>query len=145
MSCNRLKAIIFLGIIINMLNSVNTYKVNKKAKQHWLFLQILLIAILFISTVLYICPLKYVQVWEHPGAYYNVFQSINGEYQWILITSICLNIVYVVYSCFSFMKFRMNGKQTVRIFNLVLFVICIIFIILTFIFAFIYSNNYPKG
>ena len=94
-----------------MLNDKNTSKLDLNVKWQWLFLQIVLIFILFISTVLYICPLKYIQIWEHPGAYYNVFQSINGQYQWILITSIVLNILYILYSCFSFVKFRMGEKQ----------------------------------
>lgn len=127
-----------------MLNMKNKSKSNLNVEWHWLFLQIVLIAILIISTILYICPLKYVQIWEHPGAYYSVFQSINGQYQWILITSICLNILYILYSCFSFVKFRLDIKTIFRFINLAAFVLCIIFIALTFIFAFIYSNNYPK-
>ena len=127
-----------------MLNMKNKSKSNLNVEWHWLFLQIVLIAILLISTILYICPLKYVQIWEHPGAYYSVFQSINGQYQWILITSICLNILYILYSCFSFAKFRLDIKTIFRFINLTAFVLCIIFIALTFIFAFIYSNNYPK-
>lgn len=127
-----------------MLNDKNTSKLDLNVKWQWLFLQIVLIFILFISTVLYICPLKYIQIWEHPGAYYNVFQSINGQYQWILITSIVLNILYILYSCFSFVKFRMGEKTIFKFLNLTLFILCITFIALTFIFAFIYSNNYPK-
>ena len=127
-----------------MLNDKNTSKLDLNVKWQWLFLQIVLIFILFISTILYICPLKYIQIWEHPGAYYNVFQSINGQYQWILITSIVLNILYILYSCFSFVKFRMEEKTIFKFLNLTLFILCITFIALTFIFAFIYSNNYPK-
>ncbi len=127
-----------------MLNDKNTSKLDLNVKWQWLFLQIVLIFILLISTVLYICPLKYIQIWEHPGAYYNVFQSINGQYQWILITSIVLNILYILYSCFSFVKFRMGEKTIFKFLNLTLFILCITFIALTFIFAFIYSNNYPK-
>ena len=127
-----------------MLNDKNTSKLDLNVKWQWLFLQIVLIFILFISTVLYICPLKYIQIWEHPGAYYNVFQSINGQYQWILITSIVLNILYILYSCFSFVKFRMGEKTIFKFLNLTLFILCITFIALTFIFAFIYSNNSPK-
>lgn len=127
-----------------MLNDKNTSKLDLNVKWQWLFLQIVLIFILFISTILYICPLKYIQIWEHPGAYYNVFQSINGQYQWILITSIVLNILYILYSCFSFVKFRMGEKTIFKFLNLTLFILCITFIALTFIFAFIYSNNYPK-
>lgn len=127
-----------------MLNDKNTSKLDLNVKWQWLFLQIVLIFILFISTILYICPLKYIQIWEHPGAYYNVFQSINGQYQWILITSIVLNILYILYSCFSFVKFRMWKKTIFKFLNLTLFILCITFIALTFIFAFIYSNNYPK-
>ena len=127
-----------------MLNDKNTSKLDLNVERQWLFLQIVLIFILFISTVLYICPLKYIQIWEHPGAYYNVFQSINGQYQWILITSIVLNILYILYSCFSFVKFRMGEKTIFKFLNLTLFILCITFIALTFIFAFIYSNNYPK-
>ena len=127
-----------------MLNDKNTSKLDLNVKWQWLFLQIVLIFILFISTILYICPLKYIQIWEHPGAYYNVFQSINGQYQWILITSIVLNILYILYSCFSFVKFRMGEKTIFKFLNLTLFILCITFIALTFVFAFIYSNNYPK-
>lgn len=127
-----------------MLNDKNTSKLDLNVERQWLFLQIVLIFILLISTVLYICPLKYIQIWEHPGAYYNVFQSINGQYQWILITSIVLNILYILYSCFSFVKFRMGEKTIFKFLNLTLFILCITFIVLTFIFAFIYSNNYPK-
>lgn len=127
-----------------MLNDKNTSKLDLNVKWQWLFLQIVLIFILFISTVLYICPLKYIQIWEHPGAYYNVFQSINGQYQWILITSIVLNILYILYSCFSFVKFRMGEKTIFKFLNLTLFILCITFIALTFVFGFIYSNNYPK-
>ena len=127
-----------------MLNDKNTSKLDLNVKWQWLFLQIVLIFILFISTILYICPLKYIQIWEHLGAYYNVFQSINGQYQWILITSIVLNILYILYSCFSFVKFRMGEKTIFKFLNLTLFILCITFIALTFIFAFIYSNNYPK-
>ena len=127
-----------------MLNDKNTSKLDLNVKWQWLFLQIVLIFILFISTILYICPLKYIQIWEHPGAYYNVFQSINGQYQWILITSIVLNILYILYSCFSFVKFRMGEKTIFKFLNLTLFILCITFLALTFIFAFIYSNNYPK-
>lgn len=127
-----------------MLNDKNTSKLDLNVKWQWLFLQIVLIFILFISTILYICPLKYIQIWEHPGAYYNVFQSINGQYQWILITSIVLNILYILYSCFSFVKFRIGEKTIFKFLNLTLFILCITFIALTFIFAFIYSNNYPK-
>ena len=127
-----------------MLNDKNTSKLDLNVKWQWLFLQIVLIFILFISTVLYICPLKYIQIWEHPGAYYNVFQSINGQYQWILIASIVLNILYILYSCFPFVKFRMYNKTIFKFLNFTLFILCIIFIALTFIFAFIYSNNYPK-
>ena len=127
-----------------MLNDKNTSKLDLNVKWQWLFLQIVLIFILYISPVLYICPLKYIQIWEHPGAYYNVFQSINGQYQWILITSIVLNILYILYSCFSFVKFRMGEKTIFKFLNLTLFILCITFIALTFIFAFIYSNNYPK-
>ena len=127
-----------------MLNDKNTSKLDLNVKWQWLFLQIVLIFILFISTILYICPLKYIQIWEHPGAYYNVFQSINGQYQWILITSIVLNILYILYSCFSFVKFRMWKKTIFKFLNLTLFILCITFIALTFVFAFIYSNNYPK-
>ncbi len=127
-----------------MLNDKNTSKLDLNVKWQWLFLQIVLIFILLISTILYICPLKYIQIWEHPGAYYNVFQSINGQYQWILITSIVLNILYILYSCFSFVKFRMGEKTIFKFLNLTLFILCITFIALTFIFAFIYSNNYPK-
>ena len=127
-----------------MLNDKNTSKLNLNVKWQWLFLQIVLIFILLISTILYFCPLKYIQIWEHPGAYYNVFQSINGQYQWILITSIVLNILYILYSCFSFVKFRMGKKTIFKFLNLTLFILCITFIALTFIFAFIYSNNYPK-
>lgn len=127
-----------------MLNDKNTSKLDLNVKWQWLFLQIVLIFILLISTILYFCPLKYIQIWEHPGAYYNVFQSINGQYQWILITSIVLNILYVLYSCFSFVKFRIGGKIIFKFLNLTLFILCITFIALTFIFAFIYSNNYPK-
>ncbi len=127
-----------------MLNDKNTSKLDLNVKWQWIFLQIVLIFILFISTILYICPLKYIQIWEHPGAYYNVFQSINGQYQWILITSIVLNILYILYSCFSFVKFRMGEKTIFKFLNLTLFILCITFIALTFIFAFIYSNNYPK-
>ena len=54
---------------------------------------IFVILILIVLTVLYVCPIKYVQVWEHPGEYYSVFQIINIEYYWILITSIILNIL----------------------------------------------------
>ena len=127
-----------------MLNDKNTSKLDLNVKWQWLFLQIVLIFILLISTILYICTLKYIQIWEHPGAYYNVFQSINGQYQWILITSIVLNILYILYSCFSFVKFRMGEKTIFKFLNLTLFILCITFIALTFIFAFIYSNNYPK-
>lgn len=127
-----------------MLNDKNTSKLDLNVERQWLFLQIVLIFILLISTVLYICPLKYIQIWEHPGAYYNVFQSINGQYQWILITSIVLNILYILYSCFSFVKFRMGEKTIFKFLNLTLFTLCITFIALTFIFGFIYSNNYPK-
>ncbi len=127
-----------------MLNIKNTSKSSLNIKRNWLFVQIILIAILLISTILYICPLKYVQVWEHPGAYYSVFQLINGQYQWILITSIGLNILYILYSCFSFVKFRMDIKTIFKFLSLAVFVLCVIFIALTFIFAFIYSNNYPK-
>ena len=127
-----------------MLNVKNISKLDLNVKRHWIFLQIVLIFILFISTVLYICPLKYIQIWEHPGAYYNVFQSINGQYQWILIASIVLNILYILYSCFPFVKFRMYNKTIFKFLNFTLFILCIIFIALTFIFAFIYSNNYPK-
>lgn len=127
-----------------MLNDKNTSKLDLNVKWQWLFLQIVLIFILFISTILYICPLKYIQIWEHPGAYYNVFQSINGQYQWILITSIVLNILYILYSCFSFVKFRMGEKTIFKFLNLTLFILCITFIALTFVFGFIYSNNYPK-
>lgn len=127
-----------------MLNDKNTSKLDLNVKWQWIFLQIVLIFILLISTILYICPLKYIQIWEHPGAYYNVFQSINGQYQWILITSIVLNILYILYSCFSFVKFRMGEKTIFKFLNLTLFILCITFIALTFIFAFIYSNNYPK-
>lgn len=127
-----------------MLNDKNTSKLDLNVERQWLFLQIVLIFILLISTVLYICPLKYIQIWEHPGAYYNVFQSINGQYQWILITSIVLNILYILYSCFSFVKFRMGEKTIFKFLNLTLFILCITFIALTFIFGFIYSNNYPK-
>ena len=127
-----------------MLNDKNTSKLDLNVKWQWLFLQIVLIFILFISTILYICPLKYIQIWEHPGAYYNVFQSINGQYQWILITSIVLNILYILYSCFSFVKFRMWKKTIFKFLNLTLFILCITFIALTFVFGFIYSNNYPK-
>lgn len=127
-----------------MLNDKNTSKLDLNVERQWLFLQIVLIFILFISTVLYICPLKYIQIWEHPGAYYNVFQSINGQYQWILLTSIVLNILYILYSCFSFVKFRMGEKTIFKFLNLTLFILCITFIALTFIFGFIYSNNYPK-
>lgn len=127
-----------------MLNDKNTSKLDLNVERQWLFLQIVLIFILLISTVLYICPLKYIQIWEHPGAYYNVFQSINGQYQWILITSIVLNILYILYSCFSFVKFRIGEKTIFKFLNLTLFILCITFIVLTFIFAFIYSNNYPK-
>ena len=127
-----------------MLNDKNTSKLDLNVKWQWIFLQIVLIFILFISTILYICPLKYIQIWEHPGAYYNVFQSINGQYQWILIASIVLNILYILYSCFSFVKFRMGEKTIFKFLNLTLFILCITFIALTFIFAFIYSNNYPK-
>lgn len=128
--------------LLDMSNIKNKSKSN--LKQHWLFLQIIFIAILLISTILYFCPLKYIQVWEHPGAYYSVFQSINGQYQWILITSIILNILYILYSCFSFVKFKKDIKTNFKFINLAIFVLCIIFITLTFIFAFIYSNNYPK-
>ena len=127
-----------------MLNDKNTSKLDLNVKWQWIFLQIVLIFILFISTILYICPLKYIQIWEHPGAYYNVFQSINGQYQWILITSIVLNILYILYSCFSFVKFRMGEKTIFKFLNLTLFILCITFIALTFVFGFIYSNNYPK-
>ena len=127
-----------------MLNDKNTSKLDLNVERQWLFLQIALIFILLISTILYICPLKYIQIWEHPGAYYNVFQSINGQYQWILITSIVLNILYILYSCFFFVKFRMGEKTIFKFLNLTLFILCITFIVLTFIFAFIYSNNYPK-
>lgn len=127
-----------------MLNDKNTSKLDLNVERQWLFLQIVLIFILLISTVLYICPLKYIQIWEHPGAYYNVFQSINGQYQWILITSIVLNILYILYSCFSFVKFRMGEKTIFKFLNLTLFILCITFIALTFIFGFIYSNNYQK-
>lgn len=127
-----------------MLNDKNTSKLDLNVERQWLFLQIVLIFILFISTILYICPLKYIQIWEHPGAYYNVFQSINGQYQWILITSIVLNILYILYSCFSFVKFRMGEKTIFKFLNLTLFILCITFIALTFVFGFIYSNNYPK-
>ena len=127
-----------------MLNVKNISKLDLNVKWQWLFLQIVLIFILFISTILYICPLKYIQIWEHPGAYYNVFQSINGQYQWILIASIVLNILYILYSCFPFVKFRMYNKTIFKFLNLTLFILCITFIALTFIFAFIYSNNYPK-
>ena len=127
-----------------MLNDKNTSKLDLNVKWQWLFLQIVLIFILFISTILYIGPLKYIQIWEHPGAYYNVFQSINGQYQWILITSIVLNILYILYSCFSFVKFRMWKKTIFKFLNLTLFILCITFIALTFVFGFIYSNNYPK-
>ena len=127
-----------------MLNVKNISKLDLNVKRHWIFLQIVLISILLISTILYICPLKYIQIWEHPGAYYNVFQSINGQYQWILIASIVLNILYILYSCFSFVKFRMGEKTIFKFLNLTLFILCITFIALTFIFAFIYSNNYPK-
>ena len=127
-----------------MLNMKNTAKSDLNAERHWLFLQIVLIAILLLSTILYICPLKYVQIWEHPGVYYSVFQSINAQYQWILITSIVLNILYILCSCFSFVKFRMNIKTIFKFLNLAAFVLCIIFVALTFIFAFVYSNNYPK-
>lgn len=124
-----------------MLNDKNTSKLDLNVKWQWLFFQIVLIFILLISTILYICPLKYIQIWEHPGAYYNVFQSINGQYQRILITSIVLNILY---SCFSFVKFRMGEKTIFKFLNLTLFILCITFIALTFVFGFIYSNNYPK-
>lgn len=127
-----------------MLNDKNTSKLDLNVERQWLFLQIVLIFILLISTVLYICPLKYIQIWKHPGAYYNVFQSINGQYQWILITSIVLNILYILYSCFSFVKFRMGEKTIFKFLNLTLFILCITFIAFTFIFGFIYSNNYPK-
>ena len=120
-----------------MLNDKNTSKLDLNVKWQWIFLQIVLIFILLISTILYICPLKYIQIWEHPGAYYNVFQSINGQYQWILITSIVLNILYILYSCFSFVKFRMGEKTIFKFLNLTLFILCITFIALTFIFAFI--------
>lgn len=128
-----------------MLNDKNTSKLDLNVKWQWIFLQIVFNFILFISTILYIYPLKYIQIWEHPGAYYNVFQSINGQYQWILITSIVLNILYILYSCFSFVKFRMGEKTIFKFLNLTLFILCITFIALTFIFAFIYSNNYPKN
>ena len=124
-----------------MLNDKNTSKLDLNVKWQWLFFQIVLIFILLISTILYICHLKYIQIWEHPGAYYNVFQSINGQYQRILITSIVLNILY---SCFSFVKFRMGEKTIFKFLNLTLFILCITFIALTFVFGFIYSNNYPK-
>ena len=127
-----------------MLNVKNISKLDLNVKRHWIFLQIVLISILLISTILYICPLKYIQIWEHSGAYYNVFQSINGQYQWILIASIVLNILYILYSCFPFVKFRMYNKTIFKFLNFTLFILCIIFIALTFIFAFIYSNNYPK-
>lgn len=127
-----------------MLNVKMTSKPNLNIKRPYLFLQITLIIILFISTILYICPLKYVKVWEHPGAYYSVFQLINGQYQWILITSIILNILYILYSCFTFVKFITVSKIFIFL-NIIIFVLCIIFITLTFIFAFTYSNNYPKA
>ena len=124
-----------------MLNDKNTSKLDLNVKWQWLFLQIVLFFILLISTILYFCPLKYIQIWEHPGAYYNVFQSINGQYQWILITSIVLNILYVLYSCFSFVKFRIGEKTIFKFLNLTLFILCITFIALTFIFAFIDVDN----
>lgn len=127
-----------------MLNEGNTNRTNQKEKHRWLFLLCLFITILLIATILYFCPLKYVQVWEHPGTYYSVFQSINYQYQWILITSIGFNILYIAFSLFSLAKFRIMSNKRFKILIFTILILCIIFIVLTYIFAFKYSNHYPK-
>ncbi len=128
-----------------MTDKGTTNKLCKKEKKHWLLIQILSIMVLLISTILYICPLKYVQVWEHQGAYYSVFYLINVQYQWILITSIILNLFYILYSCCMFVKISKETKVIFKVLHYVIFILCIIFISLTFVFAFIFSNNYPKA
>lgn len=128
-----------------MSNVRNTIKANSKGKLSWSFLQILFASLVLIATILYFCPLKYVQVLNHPGIYYSVFKAIDIEYQWILITSLVLNLFYILYSCFSFIKFKKNPKTNLKIIDSVLFILCILFIILTFVFAFVYSQNYPKS
>ena len=77
-----------------------------KSKTNWpiisriinLFVIVSLIAV----TVLYFCPIKYVQVWEHPGAYYSVYHQIAPEYYWILITSLILNLITIIFSILFF-------------------------------------------
>ncbi|GEM_PF-2464728 len=128
-----------------MSNVRNTIKANSKGKLSWSFLQILFASLVLIATILYFCPLKYVQVLNHPGIYYSVFKAIDIEYQWILITSLVLNLFYILYSYFSFIKFKKIPKTNLEIIDSVLFILCILFIILNFVFAFVYSHNYPKS
>lgn len=97
--------------------------------------------------VLYCCPLKYVQVWQHPGAYYSVLHMMEIEYYWILYTSVILNLVTIIFSIIILIiKFKKIGNKLNWIIYSYYFLIalCIIFTILTFIFAFVYSTNYPR-
>ncbi len=105
---------------------------------------IFVILILIVLTVLYVCPIKYVQVWEHPGEYYSVFQIINIEYYWILITSIILNILAIVFSILFIVSKESTKNRLLKVMYYLLIGICLLFVVLTFIFSFVYSNNYPK-
>ena len=121
-----------------------------KPKTNWpiinriinLFVIVSLIAV----TVLYFCPIKYVQVWEHPGAYYSVYHQIAPEYYWILITSLILNLITIIFSILSFAnKLPKKNIKLITIFYYSLIALCIIFAILSFVSGFIYSCNYPKA
>lgn len=115
-------------------------KVINKALNYFVIISLLL------ATVLYFCPIKYVQVWEHPGSYYSVYQQINIEYYWILFTSMILNVITIILSILSLVnKTPEKNNKLYSIIYYSLFGLCIIFIILSFVSGFILSHNYPKN
>lgn len=104
---------------------------------------ILIILILITSIILFFCPLKSKQAFDGNNFYYSAYNLMIPEYYWSIILSIVFGIVNIGFSIYLLV----SKKPTLRlnILNYSLFGICIIFIVLTFVFAFVCSTNYVKS
>lgn len=118
-------------------------KLELQSRKRSLFLNVGLIVFVLIAIIFYFLPFKKVDSTIHQVSYFNVFECINLEYQWILIVSLILFFLLVVLNILLIFLNKTTNKKLMFI-NLILLLVAIIFFILTFVFAFSFSTHIPK-